>query len=598
MSEQPLKILRDHLKRAGYDGLFLPMADAFQTEFLDPSQQRIEYLTGFKGSYGFFLILPNTAALFLDGRYTLQAQNQVDTKEIELRPYGFAAIKEWLSSQKTNTLRIAYDPWIQTVEEVTLLEATGKNLGISFVPHLAENIVDHIWSDRPLPKEGPVEIYPVSYAAADISSKLKGITDHFSTHKIDSLFLGNPESICWLLNFRGRDCAYTPISYCYALVHKDASVDLFIDPSKIGKEIATHFGPKVRIHALKEIQAILSSLQEKKSKVALDPKTTPSTIFKFLEQLNLSVLFLEDPCLLAKACKSSQEITHIKQAHLWDGVALVKFMAWLEEEVPKNSVTEVSAAEKLDGFRWENPHLKSLSFPTISAVGANGAMTHYRASKDHPHSLKIGNIYLFDSGGQYLEGTTDVTRTVALGHKPSAKQKEIFTRVLKGQIALMQVKFPKGTTGAQLDVLARQYLWKIGQDYSHGTGHGVGFYLNVHEGPQNISPRSIVPLRPGMILSNEPGCYLEDEFGVRIENLMVVKPLDKEGSLLGFENLTLAPLDASLIDKKLLSSEEILWINTYHAEVYKKLSPLLETEVKNWLKKATEKIYFCGEAIA
>jgi Xaa-Pro aminopeptidase len=586
----PLKILRHHLNRAGYDGLFLSMADAFQTEFRDPSHQRIDYLTGFKGSYGSFLVLPDTAALFLDGRYTLQAQNQVDTKEIELHPYGFASIKTWLSQQKADTLKIAYDPWIQTVEEATHLETLGKNLGVSFIPHLAENLVDQVWSSRPLPKEGPTEVYPASYAGEDISSKLKKITDLFSTHKIDVLFLGNPESICWLLNFRGTDCAYTPISYCYALVHKDASVDLFIEPSKISEDVRAHFGPNVCIHPLNQVQARLSSLQEKKSKVALDPKTTPSTIFKFLEQLNLPVFFLEDPCLLAKACKSSQEIGHIKQAHLWDGIALVKFMAWLEKEVPKGMVTEISAAVKLDEFRRENPHLKGLSFPTISAVGPNAAMTHYHASSDHPHPLKTGSIYLFDSGGQYFEGTTDVTRTVSLGHKPSSKEKEIFTRVLKGQIALMNAKFPRGTTGAQLDILGRQYLWQIGQDYSHGTGHGVGLYLNVHEGPQNISPRSFIPLCPGMILSNEPGCYLENEFGVRIENLMFVKTLDKEGSLLEFENLTWAPLDKSLLDKKLLSTEEIQWVNTYHGEIYKKLSPLLERNLKTWLKKATEKI--------
>lgn len=585
-----MKILRDHLKRTGYDGLFLPLADAFQTEFLDPSYQRIEYLTGFKGSYGSFLILPDTAALFLDGRYTLQAQHQVNIKDIQIHPYGFASIKTWLSQQKADALKIAYDPWIQTVEETKHLEALGASLGVSFVPHLDGNLVDQVWPTRPLPAEGAVEIYPTKYAGESTSSKLKKITDLFSGEKIDALFLGNPESICWLLNFRGKDCPYTPISYCYALVHKDRSVDLFIDPTKISAEVQTHWGPETRIHPLHRIQAVLSSFQEKKPKVALDPKTTPSTIFKFLEQLNFPFLFLEDPCLLAKACKNAREIDHVKQAHIWDGVALVKFMAYLEKEVPKGRVTEFSAAEKLDGFRRENPHLKSLSFPTISAVGANGAMTHYHASPDHPHPLKTGTLYLFDSGGQYCEGTTDVTRTVSLGHKPSAKQKEIFTRVLKGQIALMKAKFPKGTTGAQLDVLARQYLWQIGRDYSHGTGHGVGLYLNVHEGPQNIAPRSFVPLRPGMILSNEPGCYLENEFGVRIENLMVVKPLNKDSSFLGFENLTFAPLDKSLLDKKLLSPEEILWINIYHAEIYKKLSPLLDANLKDWLKKATKKI--------
>jgi Xaa-Pro aminopeptidase len=590
MSELPLKILRDHLKRAGYDGLFLPMADAFQTEFLDPAHQRIEYLTGFKGSYGSFLVLPEVAALFLDGRYILQAHHQVDTKTVQIHPYGFVSIKKWLSQQKVGPLKIAYDPWIQTVEETTHLETLGSSLGVSFVPHLDENLVDQIWSTRPTTLEGGTQIYPKKYAGESHSSKLKKMTDLLSEYKIDALFLGNPESICWLLNFRGSDCPYTPISYCYALVHKDTYVDLFIDPSKIPTEVQSHLGPKIRIRPLNDIQAVLSSAQKTKPKIGLDPKTTPSTIFKFLEQMNLPFLFLEDPCLLAKACKNAQEINHIKQAHIWDGVALVKFMAYLEKEVPKGTVSEVSAAEKLDEFRRENPHLKSLSFPTISASGANAAMTHYRASPDHPHSLKTGNIYLFDSGGQYFEGTTDVTRTVALGHKPSSKQKEIFTRVLKGQIALMNAKFPKGTTGAQLDVLARQYLWQTGQDYTHGTGHGVGLYLNVHEGPQNISPRSFIPLHPGMILSNEPGCYLENEFGVRIENLMVVKAFNKDGSLLGFQNLTLAPLDKSLLDKKLLSLDEILWIDRYHAEVYKKLSPLLDTNLKNWLKKSTKKV--------
>ncbi len=590
MSEPPLKVLKNHLKQLGYDGLVLPMADAFQTESLSPAHRRIEYLTGFKGSYGYLLVLPETTGLFVDGRYTLQAQNQVNTSDIQIHPHGFPSIKTWLGQQKVEGLKIAYDPWIQTVAEISHLETMGKSLGVSFVPHLSENIVDQVWKTRPSSTEALAEIYPSEYAGEESSVKIQRITDVFPDHKIDTMFLGHPESICWLLNFRGKDTACTPIAYCYALLHKNASLDLFIEPGKISSDLQTHLGPRVTVRPLNQIQGIFSQLKEKGVKVGLDPKTTPSAIYKFLEQIDLPFLALEDPCVLPKSLKTEKEISHVHQAHIWDGVALVKFMAWLEEEVPKGTVTEFSSAEKLNGFRQENPHLKSLSFETISAVGPNSAMTHYHASEGTSSPLKTGEMYLFDSGGQYFEGTTDVTRTVSLGKKPSKKQKEIFTRVLKGMISLMNAKFPVGTIGTQLDILARQYLWQIGQDYSHSTGHGVGFYLNVHEGPQNISARPLnVPLRPGMILSDEPGCYLENEFGVRIENLMVVKNSELPKTL-EFENLTVAPLDASLMDRALLSSEEIDWINAYHRDVYKKLSPLLEKDLKLWLKKATQKL--------
>jgi Xaa-Pro aminopeptidase len=584
--------LRKKIKENKVDGMIIPMSDPFQNDFIPEYYHRIKFLSGFTGSLGTIIVLENAAALFVDGRYTLQAQKQVDQNLFEIRPYGIHSIVEWLLEKKksSSSLVIGYDPWDYTVMQINQLQASAEF--INFSP-LSTNPIDEIWEDQPKITKTKIFLYPEKYAGLSWMQKLDIISADIQKKKLDAIFLTSAASICWLLNIRGYDVPYTPISLCYALVHKTGKVDLFTYLENLTPKIKKYFSSKVTFHKMSgvDLEKNLPSLV-KGLKVGYVEQNSPIKIKQILHLTVDLLTHTDDPCVLLRSCKTPTEISHAHKAHLWDGVALVKFFCWLEKTVPTHQITEFDAALKIDSLRNENKHFKGPSFPTIAGANQNGAIVHYRASKKSP-ILKLNDLFLCDSGGQYFEGTTDVTRTVCIGGSPTPKQKDLFTRVLKGFISLFLLRFPMGTTGTQLDVLARRSLWEIGLDYTHSTGHGVGQYLSVHEGPQNISPRpTTVALRPGMIVSNEPGCYLTGEFGIRIENLMFVDQTSKRdmpgNPFLRFKTLTLCPIDRACIDINLLSVEEIDWLNDYHQNIWKSLSKFLTPEEKEWLKKATE----------
>jgi Xaa-Pro aminopeptidase len=552
-----LQLLFAELNNHGFDGFIVPHADEFQGEYIPASAQRLAWLTGFTGSAGLAIVHPDESAIFVDGRYTLAVRDQVDT----FKPYDYSELNQWL--KKPRSVKLAYDPWLHTLNDLALFK------DVELVP-CETNPIDTIWLDQPEPPLAPVVPYP-----SDTKREQVILDDG-----IDAVMLTAPDSIAWLLNIRGGDVPRAPLPLCFAILYANKHVDLFIDQRKISHEIEN-----VTIYEFTDLATILDNLNQ--STVLIDPKQTPIWIVKRLNKIVKG----DDPCALPKACKNSIEIAGTRAAHLRDGSALTRFLCWL-----KPGVDEIQAAERLEQFRAETGLLHDLSFDTISGYGANGAIVHYQVTPETNKVLETGNLYLVDSGGQYLDGTTDVTRTIAIG-RPTAEHKDRFTRVLKGHISIATCRFPEGTTGTQLDILARHALWQVGLDYQHGTGHGVGIFLSVHEGPQSISKRiNKVALKPGMIISNEPGYYKAGAYGIRIENLVLVTEASEieggEQPMMGFETLTLAPIDRNLIEVKLLNEKEIAWINNYHARVYEKIAPTLKDEQeRQWLTEATATIY-------
>ena len=583
--------LRKKIKEHNLDGMIIPLADPFQNDFIPEYYHRIKFLSGFTGSLGTIIVLKDTAALFVDGRYTLQAQEEVDTTLFEVQSYGIASMINWIQQKKNQSpsLCLGYDPWDYTVTQIAQLE---KTTDIITLEPLHKNLVDEIWEDQPPITKTKIFLYPEKYAGLSWLEKLDMVTETIKKDKLDAVFITSAASICWLLNIRGNDVPYTPISLCYALVHKTGKIDLFAYLENLTPEIKKHFSARVTFHKMSgvDLQNILPSLTSG-LKIGYTKPTAPVKIKHILKPSAAILKNVDDPCLLPRACKTNTEIAHAQKAHFWDGLALVKFFYWLEKTVSSHPITELDAAIKIDTLRAENKDFKGPSFPTIAGANENGSIVHYRPGRN-ARTLKINDLFLCDSGGQYFEGTTDVTRTICLGGKPTPKQKNLFTRILKGFIALFLVRFPQGTSGSQLDILARRFLWEVGVDYAHSTGHGVGQYLNVHEGPQGISCRpSAVALRPGMILSNEPGCYLTGEFGIRTENLMFVEyssQKDIQGNfLLKFKTLTLCPIDHRLIDLSLLSADELKWLDDYHQTVWNTLHKDLAPAEREWLKQAT-----------
>ncbi len=548
-----LQLLFAELNNHGFDGFIVPHADEFQGEYIPPSAQRLAWLTGFTGSAGLAIVHPDESAIFVDGRYTLAVRDQVDT----FKPYDYSELNQWLKKQRP--VKLAYDPWLHTLNDLALFK------DVELVP-CETNPIDTIWLDQPEPPLAPVMHYP-----SDTKREQVILDDG-----IDAVMLTAPDSIAWLLNIRGGDVPRAPLPLCFAILYANKHVDLFIDKRKISHEIEN-----VTIYEFTDLATILDNLNQ--STVLIDPKQTPIWIVKRLNKIVKG----DDPCALPKACKNSIEIAGTRAAHLRDGRALTRFLYWL-----KPGVDEIQAAERLEQFRVETGLLHDLSFDTISGYGANGAIVHYQVTPETNKVLETGNLYLVDSGGQYLDGTTDVTRTIAIG-TPTAEHKDRFTRVLKGHISIASCRFPEGTTGTQLDILARHALWQVGLDYQHGTGHGVGIFLSVHEGPQSISKKiNSVALKPGMIISNEPGYYKAGAYGIRIENLTLVTEAEAieggEQPMMGFETLTLAPIDRNLIEVSLLNEKEIEWINNYHARVYEKIAPTLkDEEERQWLAEAT-----------
>lgn len=588
-----VRSLREELARQGLDGFVIPRADEHQGEYVPRRAQRLAYVTGFTGSAGMAIVLAERAAVFVDGRYTLQAQTEVDGAVFERRHVTKEPATDWLAEVLGEGARLGFDPWLHTKTQIKRLKAACDKAGAVLVP-VEDDPVDVIWRNQAPAPLAPVVPHALEYAGESSIDKRDRLAETLAESGAAAAFLSMPDSIAWLLNLRGGDVPCTPLPLSYALLRADASVDLFVDGRKLTDEAREALDEQVRINLPEALGPALDGLTGEQ--VLVDPATAPVWVSDRLAAAGATVVDKTDPCQLPKARKNAVELQGARNAHRRDGAALVRFLAWLAREAPGGRLTELDAVEHLYRCRSEDPLFRTTSFDTISGAGPNGAVVHYRVTPQTSRRLEPGMLYLVDSGGQYLDGTTDVTRTVAVG-APTDEQRDRFTRVLKGHIALATARFPEGTSGGQLDVLARQYLWQAGLDYDHGTGHGVGSYLGVHEGPQRISRMGAgdVALEAGMVVSNEPGYYKTGAYGIRIENLVAVVPADDEAGAvkdderkwLAFETLTKAPIDRNLIDRDLLSADEAAWLDAYHAEVRAALTPLLDDRDAAWLAEAT-----------
>lgn len=585
-----IEALRAELTRRALDGFIVPRGDEHQGEYVPPRAERLAWITGFTGSAGAAIILLDRAALFIDGRYTLQARQQVDGTVFEQRHLVDEPPHDWLAAQARRGMRIGFDPWLHTADGIAKLRAAAERAGAELVA-VDGNPVDAAWKTQPPEPIAPVRPHEERFAGrsaadkrAELGAKLKG--DGFAAAVITA-----PDSLAWLLNIRGADVPHTPLPLGFAILHADGLVDLFMDPRKLLPSVRPHLGNQVKVDSRDAFGPALDRLGQQKARVLVDSATAAVWIGERLQRAGAETVRGQDPCALPKACKNEVELQNTRNAHIRDGVAVTRFLAWLAEEAPKGRLTEFAAAARLFEFRATGENFRDTSFTTISGAGANGAIVHYRVSEASDARLAPDMLYLVDSGAQYLDGTTDVTRTVAVG-TPTPEQRDRFTRVLKGHIALATARFPKGTSGSQLDALARASLWQAGLDYDHGTGHGVGSYLSVHEGPQRISKvPNTVALLPGMIVSNEPGYYKTGAYGIRIENLVAVcevdQPAGAERPLLGFETLTLVPIDRAVIEPALMTPAEIQWLDAYHARVRQTLMPLVDGAAALWLDAAT-----------
>jgi Xaa-Pro aminopeptidase len=592
-SPERVAAVRREMAAQGLAGFLVPLADEHQSEFVPPSAQRLAWLTGFTGSAGLAIVLADEAAIFVDGRYTLAVQAQVRTDLFVPNHIGEAPPGPWLAARVAEGDRIGYDPWLHTRGGLAALKSAVERVGASLVP-VERNPVDVAWTDRPSAPLSPVIVQPLARAGESAADKCARLGAAMAGEGVDAAVLTAPDSIAWLLNVRGADVPHNPLPLSFAILDKDGHVELFIDPRKIGPDVRGHLGNLVTLRPADALVATLDTLGAAKARVRVDNATAASAIADRLEAAGATVSPGADPCALPKATKNAVELAGIRDAHARDGVALVRFLAWLAREAPKGGLDELTASDRLEAFRAEHPWYRGGSFDTISGAGPNGAIVHYRATPETNRQLEPGTLYLVDSGAQYADGTTDVTRTLTIG-TPSPEHRDRFTRVLKGHIALARARFPRGTTGSQLDALARLSLWEAGLDYDHGTGHGVGHFLCVHEGPHRISKiANSVALEPGMIVSNEPGYYKTGAYGIRIENLVAVvegMPIPGgERPMLAFESLTLAPIDRTLIESALLSTEERAWLDAYHARVLRTLRPYLGGEDLAWLEAATAAI--------
>jgi Xaa-Pro aminopeptidase len=591
-SPERVKALRRELKARELDGFLVPHSDEHQNEFLPPSAERLRWLTGFTGSAGTAIVLENAAALFVDGRYTLQARDQSNGSIFEVLQIPEAKASKWLAAKLPKGGVIGYDPKLHTIKEIgRLTESLGK-AGITLSPQ-PTNPIDLLWSDRPAPPAAPVVPQDIELAGRTAKEKIAEIQNGLKGAKTDAVLLSMLDSIAWLFNIRGADISHSPLALAFAIVPARGKPQLFIDPAKLGGNVRGHLKAATEILSPDALEARLKALGEKSARVRLDPETTPVRFAQALEAAGAEIVKGDDPCILPKAIKTKAEIEGARAAHIRDGAAMVRFLAWLDATAPSGRVDEVSAAIKLEELRRNTGELKDISFDSISAAGPHGAVVHYRPTRAASLKLRPRSLYLIDSGGQYPDGTTDITRTVAIG-MPTAKMRRDYTLVLKGHVAISTARFPKGTRGQDLDPFARRPLWEAGLDFDHGTGHGVGSYLCVHEPPQRLSRYGTAEFQPGMILSNEPGLYREGQYGIRLENLVLVTPPasikggDRE--MMGFETLTLVPFDRRLIDPSLLTRDELSWLNAYHAEVRRRIGPLVKGRDKAWLRQATAPI--------
>jgi len=586
-----LKVLREQLKAEKLDGFVVPLTDEHMSEYVGSYAQRLAWLTGFEGSAGSAVVLPEQAAIFVDGRYTLQVRQQVSADQWSYQSVPETSTTQWLEEHAPEGARIGYDPWLHTRDWVKKAKEALATRGAELVP-VDRNPIDEIWKDRPEASKAHLVVQSDQHAGKSAAEKRTEIGDWLARHHADAAVLSALDSIAWAFNIRGQDVTHTPVALAYALVNQDGTADLFVASEKIGPEVRQHLGNGVRLHERAAFESALSEYKDKT--VVVDPERAVAAIFEALEKAGAKILPLRDPTILPKAIKNDAEIAGQKAAQERDGAAITKFLHWIDEEALKGEVDELKASDHLESLRRENPELRDLSFDSISGAGPNGAIVHYRSSEKTNRKLEQGTLYLIDSGGQYVDGTTDITRTIPIG-QPTDEMRDRFTRVLKGHIAIATAVFPKGTRGSQLDSFARRPLWEAGLDYAHGTGHGVGSFLSVHEGPQRISPVGSSqsggdePLQAGMILSNEPGYYKTGEYGIRIENLVLVVPREIDGAekeMLGFETLTFAPIDRRLVDAEMLDPEELIWFNCYHAHVLARIGPTLSGADLEWLREA------------
>ena len=564
----------------------MPRADEHQNEYVAKSAERLAWLTGFTGSAGIAVVLRDNAAIFVDGRYTLQVRREVDAKSFE--PFNSAQTtpERWIEENLRPSWRLAYDPWLHTPGQVARFEKAVKAAGGTLVPVRA-NPVDAIWSDRPQPPRGDVCLHPPRFSGEDTAAKIARVKAALG--RADALVVSDPHAVAWLFNIRGADMPHTPVALCFAIVRAEGRPSLYIDSRKLSGPVRDSLARHVETEQSGAIVDHLEKLGATRKRVRFDAATAPMRLVQALENAGGEADVGADPIALMNARKNATELAGARAAHLRDGAAIVRFLAWFEPLARRGKLTEIDAVKALESFRRETKKLKDVSFPTISGSGPNAAIVHYRVTEKSNRIIGPG-LFLLDSGAQYEDGTTDITRTLAIG-KPEPDMRDRFTRVLKGHIAIATSLFPQGTSGGQLDSFARKSLWDVGLDFEHGTGHGVGSYLSVHEGPQRISKLGATPLEAGMILSNEPGYYKSKHWGIRIENLIAVEPRRLKGAerpMLGFETLTLAPIDRRLIDVKLMESSEIAWLDAYHARVRKALTPLLDKATKAWLADATK----------
>ncbi len=596
--EARLAALREELARRELDGFVIPLSDEHLSEYVGAYAQRLAWLTGFGGSAGSVAVLKEKASIFVDGRYTLQVRDQVDCRLYEYRSVPEDSMAEWLAENAEQGARIGFDPWLHTRGWSKAVRKALEKSGAELVA-VDSNPVDAVWQDRPEPSAAPAFLQDEALAGRSSADKRGQIAEWLQQESLDAVVVSALDSVAWVLNIRGQDVERTPVALSYLTVHKDGTADWFIAPEKVPAKVASALGNAVRIRPRAEFAASLGEFEGKS--VASDPMRSVTAIFEALEKGGAKVREETDPAVLPKAIKTEAEQAGHKAAQARDGAAVSRFLHWLDSEGPSGTIDELAAADRLQGFREDCGDLRDLSFDTISGSGPNGAIVHYRVSEETNRRIEPNSVYLVDSGGQYPDGTTDITRTVWIGpDAPPAEVRDRFTRVLKGHIGLARQSFPAGTIGSQLDTLARQHLWQAGLDYAHGTGHGVGSFLSVHEGPQRIAkpPRNALAggqlggeqeLLPGMIISNEPGYYKTGAYGIRIENLVLVEQRaieGMEGEWLGFETLTLAPIDASLVARELLDADEIAWWNAYHTLVLDVIGPQLDGPARKWLEEA------------
>ncbi|WP_134496490.1 aminopeptidase P family protein [Microvirga pakistanensis] len=583
--------LRAELGRRGFDGFIVPRADEHQGEYVPKSAERLAWLTGFTGSAGTAVILMDRAALVVDGRYTVQAAEQVDTSVITPVQLAATSAEDWIAANLPEGGILAYDPWLHTSDNLKRLEQAAARAGGSLAP-VDINLVDVIWIDRPSPPRAPVYPHPLDYAGETVEEKLERIRGKMGEAKLDALVISDPHNLAWAFNLRGGDVGHTPLPLGYAVLPRQGRATLFFDPAKITNEAGAAVGELAEFAPISAFQGALDDLGRKGGKVRVDSATGAVALIRRIEGAGGAVDVGADPIALMKAVKNKAEIAGSHAAHLRDGVAMARFLAWLDREAPTGRLTEIDAVEGLERFRVETGALKNISFPSISGAGPNAALPHYRVTASSNRRIEADQIFLIDSGAQYEDGTTDITRTIIVG-EPSPEMKDRFTRVLQGHIAIARAVFPKGTTGAQIDAFARKPLWDAGLDFDHGTGHGIGSYLSVHEGPQRIAKTGTTPLEAGMMLSNEPGFYKPGAYGIRTENLILVEPRTIPGGdreMLGFETLTFTPIDLRLVEPAIMSADEIAWLNDYHAKVREKIGPHLDAETRSWLDEATRAI--------